>query len=135
VIGAVEEIDLEAFYADYRPDGHGRPGYEPSMMVALCARAGLVSTGVVAIDGTKLHTDASREANSDYERIAREIVAEARATTRPRTSSTARRAATSCPRSSPRRRGGAGGCATPGAASTSSAPKRPGRSRARGRRG
>ena len=49
-------------------------------VLALCARAGLVSTGVVAIDGTKLTANASREANLDYERIAREIVAEARAT-------------------------------------------------------
>jgi hypothetical protein len=49
-------------------------------MLALCAKAGLVSTGVVAIDGTKLKANASREANSDYERIAREIVAEAKAT-------------------------------------------------------
>jgi transposase len=140
VIEAVEEMDLDEFYADYRADGHGRAAYEPSMMVALvlyayatkqrssraierhcrqdiayrvitanrvpdhatiarfvvrhevalaelfgsvlafCAKAGLVSTGVVAIDGTKLHANASREANSDYERIAREIVAEARAT-------------------------------------------------------
>ena len=46
----------------------------------LCAKAGLVSTGVVAIDGTKLTANASREANLDYERIAREIVADARAT-------------------------------------------------------
>src|SRR3954470_3333246 len=49
-------------------------------VLALCAKAGLVSTGVVAIDGTKLAANASREANSDYERIAREIVAEAKAT-------------------------------------------------------
>ena len=34
----------------------------------------------VAIDGTKLKAYASREANLDYERIAREIVAEAKAT-------------------------------------------------------
>jgi hypothetical protein len=34
----------------------------------------------VAIDGTKLTANASREANLDYERIAREILAEARAT-------------------------------------------------------
>jgi transposase len=140
VIEAVEEMDLDEFYADYRADGHGRAAYEPSMMVALllyayatrqrssraierhcrqdvayrvicanrvpdhatvarfvcrheralaelfgsvldlCAKAGLVSTGVVAIDGTKLAANASREANLDYERIAREIVAEARAT-------------------------------------------------------
>src|SRR5215207_9850223 len=49
-------------------------------VLRLCARAGLLRTGVVAIDGTKLHANASREANADYERIAREIVAEARAT-------------------------------------------------------
>jgi len=49
-------------------------------VLALCAKAGLVSSGVVAIDGTKLAANASREANSDYERIAREIVAEAKAT-------------------------------------------------------
>jgi len=49
-------------------------------VLALCAKAGLVSIGVVAIDGTKLYANASREANLDYERIAREIVAEARAT-------------------------------------------------------
>jgi transposase len=49
-------------------------------VLGLCARAGLVGTGVVAIDGTKLAANASREANLDYERIAREIVAEAKAT-------------------------------------------------------
>jgi transposase len=49
-------------------------------VLALCARAGLVGAGVVAIDGTKLTANASREANLDYERIAREILAEARAT-------------------------------------------------------
>jgi transposase len=140
VLDAVEGMDLDRFYADYRADGHGRAAYEPSMMVALllygyatkqrsaraierycrqdiayrvmtanrvpdhatiarfvvrheaalgelfgsvlalCAKAGLVSSGVVAIDGTKLTANASREANSDYERIAREIVAEAKAT-------------------------------------------------------
>jgi transposase len=35
ILGAVEEMDLSAFYAAYRADGHGRPAYEPSMMVAL----------------------------------------------------------------------------------------------------
>jgi hypothetical protein len=82
-------------------------------VLALCAKAGLLSTGVVAIDGTKLNANASREANSDYERIAREIVAEAKATTRPRTSSSARRAAMSCPRSCRRAPAGESGCAKP----------------------
>jgi transposase len=32
VLAAVSEMDLSAFYASYRADGHGRPAYEPSMM-------------------------------------------------------------------------------------------------------
>ena len=35
VIDAVAVMDLDAFYCAYRADGHGRPAYEPSMMVAL----------------------------------------------------------------------------------------------------
>lgn len=35
VIDAVGDMDLSAFYADYRDEGHGRSAYEPSMMVAL----------------------------------------------------------------------------------------------------
>jgi transposase len=140
VIDAVREMDLSTFYAAYRRDGHGRPAYNPAMMVALvlyafatqqrssraierhcrrdiayrviasnrvpdhatiarfidrheaalselfgqilalCAKAGLVKVGVVAIDGTKVKANASPESNCDYEQLAREIVAEARAT-------------------------------------------------------
>jgi transposase len=35
ILAAVEEMDLSGFYADYRADGHGRPAYDPKMMVAL----------------------------------------------------------------------------------------------------
>ena len=35
MLDAVAEMDLSAFYARYRPDGWGRPAYEPSLMVAL----------------------------------------------------------------------------------------------------
>jgi transposase len=35
ILEAVEEMDLSDFYADYRADGHGRPAYDPMMMVAL----------------------------------------------------------------------------------------------------
>ena len=35
VLGAVDELDLTAIYGAYRPDGHGRPAYEPRMVVAL----------------------------------------------------------------------------------------------------
>jgi transposase len=39
VLDAVGELDLSAFYCAYRMDGHGRPAYEPSMMVALLTYA------------------------------------------------------------------------------------------------
>jgi len=137
VLEAVVEMDLSAFYSAYRADGHGRPAYEPSMMVALllyayargnrssrgieracvedvayrviaanhapdhstiaefrqrheaplaelftevlslCKEAGLVSVGVIAVDGTKLHANASNHSNRDYGQIARDILAEA----------------------------------------------------------
>jgi hypothetical protein len=48
-------------------------------VLALCARAGLARVGVVAIDGTKIHANASRDATVDYEQIAREIIEEAKA--------------------------------------------------------
>src|SRR6201994_1101622 len=35
ILGAVDEMDLSAFYGAYREDGQGRAAYEPSMMVAL----------------------------------------------------------------------------------------------------
>jgi hypothetical protein len=28
ILSSVEELDLSAFYSDYRADGHGRPGYD-----------------------------------------------------------------------------------------------------------
>ncbi|MCA1699309.1 MAG: transposase, partial [Actinobacteria bacterium] len=46
-------------------------------VLSLCGKAGLVSVGVVAIDGTKVHANAAREANRSYEQIAREVLAEA----------------------------------------------------------
>ena len=41
---------------------------------------------MVAIDGTKVVANASRDANLDYEQIAREILEEAKRSTPPRTS-------------------------------------------------
>jgi transposase len=141
VIDAVTEMDLSAFYAAYREDGHGRAAHDPAMMVALllyayatgrrssraieracvddvafrviaanqrpdhctiarfrrrheaaltglfgevlalCADAGLVGV-VLAVDGTKVHANASQHQNLDYDQIAREILAEADAVDR-----------------------------------------------------
>jgi transposase len=49
-------------------------------VLGLCAEAGLVRPGVVAIDGTRMAGNASRESTLDFGGIAREILAEARAT-------------------------------------------------------
>jgi transposase len=48
-------------------------------VLGLCARAGLATVGVIAIDGTKVYANASRDANLDYEQIAREILEEVQA--------------------------------------------------------
>ena len=48
-----------------------------SSVLRLCDRAGLVASGIVAIDGTKFHANASRDANVDYDQIAREVIADA----------------------------------------------------------
>lgn len=142
VIDAVTEMDLSAFYAAYREDGHGRAAHDPAMMgalllyayatgrrssraieracvddvafrviaanqrpdhctiarfrrrheaaltglfgevLALCADAGLVGVAVLAVDGTKVHANASQHQNLDYDQIAREILAEADAVDR-----------------------------------------------------
>src|SRR5271154_5636991 len=65
VIDAVKDVDLSAFYARYRQDGWGRAAYDPAMMVA------------IVVDGTKVHANASRDANADFDQIAREILKEA----------------------------------------------------------
>src|SRR3954467_3748882 len=46
-------------------------------VLALCARAGLVRVGVVAVDGTKIAANATHHATRSYEQIAREILEEA----------------------------------------------------------
>jgi transposase len=137
VIDAVAQMDLAAFYAACRQDGHGRAAFEPAMMVALllyayargvrssraieraceedvafrvvaaqqvpdhttiarfrqrhqdavaglfgevlalCADAGLVQAEVIAVDGTKVHANASERATCAYEQIARDVLADA----------------------------------------------------------
>ena len=50
-----------------------------SSVLGLCAQAGLVQVGLIAVDGTKVSADASKSANRTYEQIAREILDEAAA--------------------------------------------------------
>jgi transposase len=46
-------------------------------VLGLCAEAGLVSVGVIAIDGTKIKANATMDQNRDYRQLASEILAEA----------------------------------------------------------
>src|SRR3954454_12887427 len=48
-------------------------------VLALCAEAGLVRVGVIAVDGTKVHANASERATRGYGEIAREILEDAAA--------------------------------------------------------
>jgi transposase len=50
-----------------------------TQILGLCANAGLVHLGLIAVDGTKIAGNASREANRTYEQIARELLEEAAA--------------------------------------------------------
>jgi transposase len=137
VLGAVEQMDLGAFYGAYRANGQGRAAYDPRVMLslllyayatgvsssrqierccevdvafkvicamkvpdhstiaefrrrhqdaiagvfvqvlALCAEAGLVRVGVIAIDGTKIAANASRDAGRSYVSIVEELLADA----------------------------------------------------------
>ena|SRR5438270_7998696 len=53
VIDAVARMDLRAFYAGYRADGHGRAAYEPSVTVALVLYA--FATNVESSRGIERH--------------------------------------------------------------------------------
>jgi transposase len=46
-------------------------------VLRLCARAGLIRAGLVAIDGTRMEANASREANRSAEQLAKEILEDA----------------------------------------------------------
>jgi transposase len=48
-------------------------------VLTLCARSGLAQVGVIAVDGTKVNANASRNENRDYEQLVREILEEAQA--------------------------------------------------------
>ena len=82
-------------------------------VLTLCARSGLAQVGVLAVDGTKVQANASRNENLDYEQLAREIIEEAIATDAAEDELYGDAAATSCRRSSRRARAGAAGCAKP----------------------
>jgi transposase len=134
--GCEEDVALRVLAAQQRPDHATIARFVDRRqdaiaglfgeVLSLCAKNGLASVGVIAVDGTKVPGNASRNATVDYEQLAREILEEAKRSTRPRTSSSARRAATSCPSSCALARAAGRGCAKPSASWRSSAPGRRG---------
>jgi transposase len=86
----VEDVAFRVVAANQQPDhatiARFRVNHETAIaglfgqVLAVCARAGLLRPGVVAIDGTKLNANASRDASRTAEQIAAEILAEAAAT-------------------------------------------------------
>ncbi len=53
VIATVDQLDLSEFFKAYRADGHGRPAYEPQMMVCLLTYA--YATGEFSSRGIERH--------------------------------------------------------------------------------
>jgi transposase len=83
----VEDVATRVICANQAPDhttiARFRQRHERALaglfgeVLALCADAGLVRVGTIAVDGTKVAANAAPQATRDYEQIAREILAEA----------------------------------------------------------
>src|SRR3954469_14147199 len=83
----VEDVPTRVICANQAPDhttiARFRQRHEVPLaelfgeVLGLCAEAGLVRVGVLAVDGTKVHANAAPQATRDYEQIAREILEEA----------------------------------------------------------
>lgn len=86
----VEDVAFRVVAANQQPDhatiARFRANHEAAIaglfgqVLAVCAREGLLRPGLVAVDGTKLNANASRDASRTAEQIAAEILAEAEAT-------------------------------------------------------
>jgi transposase len=88
----VEDVAYRVIAANQKPDhatiARFRARHEDALaglfgeVLSLCADAGMVKVGVIAVDGTKVHANASHHCNRDYQQIAEEILAEADAVDR-----------------------------------------------------
>jgi len=82
-----EDVAVRVITANHAPDhttiARFRQRHEVALgelfgeVLTLCAEAGIVQVEVIAIDGTKVHANASQHATRDYAQIAREILEEA----------------------------------------------------------
>jgi transposase len=85
----VEDVAFRVLAANHAPDhatiARFRVMHQEALaglfaqVLGLCERAGMVRPGLIAIDGTKMAANASRDANRTAEQLAREILEEAAA--------------------------------------------------------
>jgi transposase len=85
----VEDIAFRVVAANHTPDhatvARFRATHEHALgalfaqVLALCARAGMIRAGLVAVDGTRMEANASKGANRTAEQLARQILEEAAA--------------------------------------------------------
>jgi transposase len=85
--GCVEDVAFRVIAANPAPDhctiARFRQRHETALaglfgeVLTLCAQAGLAGVEVLAVDGTKLHANASERATRDYQQLAEEILREA----------------------------------------------------------
>jgi hypothetical protein len=83
----IEDIAFQVIAANRQPDhctiARFRQRHETALgglfgeALALCAKAGLTGVKVLAVDGTKVHANASERATRDYQQLAREILEQA----------------------------------------------------------
>src|SRR5215217_3646132 len=135
----VEDVATRVICANQAPDhttiARFRQRHEAALaelfgdVLELCAEAGLLRVGVIAVDGTKLAASAAPQATRDYAQIAARFSMRPTPSMPPKTPSSARRAARCCRRSCRPRRAGAAGCAKRRGGWMTSAPPRRGRSR------
>jgi transposase len=141
--GCVEDVAYRVIAAHQAPDhatiARFRVRHEQSPadlfteVLSLCKEPGLVKVGVIAIDGTKVHANASHHCNLDYEQSRARSSSRPPRSTRPRTSCSATPAAMSCRPSFGPRASCASACARPSSAWTPSARRSRSRSRAHAR--
>src|SRR5919107_1163483 len=74
---AAHQVPDHTTIARFRQRHQDAPAELFGDVLALCAEAGLVGVDVVAVDGTKVHANASERSTCDYEKIAREVLTEA----------------------------------------------------------
>jgi transposase len=100
-----------------------------SQVLRLCADAGLVSAGLIAIDGSKVRADASDKALRSYDDIAREILEEAGRIDAAEDDIHGPARGDELPEHLPAARAAAPGCARPRSGSSASGPATRSRSR------